>query len=141
MAKQATITNVDDGDDVVASWGDAVKLDIENLFIDKTVQSVAYNVSKTFDLDDGAIQLMEMSGSPTLAITNQLLNRPFALILKENGTGGFTPTWFDTILWAYGLEPSPDTSANAYNAYMFIPVAEAGGNWTYIGFILGEGFS
>jgi hypothetical protein len=136
MAKQATVTNVDDGDDVVASWGDLVKADIEALFSDKTIYEQAYGATTTFDLDNGSVQLVELAGNPTLAISNALSGRPFYLIVKQDGTGNRTVTWFSTIYWSYNLIPTLSTGANKYDVFMFIPVSLSPAK--YLGFIVGQ---
>lgn len=134
MAKIATITNVDNGDDVDASWGDLVKADIEALFDDKTLYSETYGATTTFDLDNGAMQIVTLTGSPVLAVSNELTGRPFYLFLKQDGTGNRSVTWFSTIYWAYNLVPTLSTGANKYDGFMFIPL----GSGKYLGFIMGQ---
>jgi hypothetical protein len=136
MAKIATVTNVDDGDDLVGAWGDLVKTDIEALFADKTIYTQAYAATTTFDLNNGAVQMVTLAGNPVLAISNALVGRPFYLIVKQGGAGNGTVTWFSTIYWSYGLTPTLSTGANKYDVFMFIPVDDDPA--TYLGFIVGQ---
>lgn len=134
-----TTTTVTGGADILDDWGNAVKADLDGIIADKTVTTATYASSKTFDLDDGAIQQVTLTGGITAAVTNQVLSRPFVLIFKQDGTGGRQITLFSNILWAYGMTPTSTPAANQYSAFMFIPVAES--PWQYLGFILGEYFA
>ncbi len=136
MAKDATVTDVTNGDDIVDTWGDAVRTDILNLFADKTVYDQAYAPSTTFDLNNGAIQKCELAGDITIAVSNQKLGRPFVLIVKHDGTSR-TINWFSTINWAYSYTPTP-SAANKYDVLLFIPIAYSDPNWTYLGFVVGQ---
>lgn len=137
MAKNSTVTNVDDGDDLIGSWGDAVKASIEACFSDKKVYEETYASSKTIDLDNGSIQSIELEGDITVALTNQELGRPFVLILKHDGTSR-TINLFSTIKWAYNYTPI-SSQPNKYDVFMFIPIAyTAPSTWTYLGFVLSQ---
>jgi hypothetical protein len=63
MTKDSTITNVDPGDDIEASWGDLVKASVEALFEDKTIYAQAYAASTEIDLDNGALQEVDLAGN------------------------------------------------------------------------------
>lgn len=137
--KTTTTTTVTAGNDITVTWGNAVKADLDSVISEKTVTATAYASSKTFDLDDGAIQQVTLTGGITAAVTNQVLNRPFVLIFKQDATGGRQITLFSNILWAYGMTPTSAPAADQYSAFMFIPVADS--PWQYLGFILGEYFA
>jgi hypothetical protein len=136
MALNSTVTNVDDGDDLVASWGDTVKSTVESLFLDKKVYTETYASSKTIDLDNGSIQSINLTGDITITLSNQELGRPFVLIFKHDSTSR-TINLFSTIKWAYGYTPV-SSQPNKYDVFMFIPITYADPNWTYLGFVIGQ---
>jgi hypothetical protein len=136
MAKNSTVTNVDPGDDAVASWADLVKASTEAPFADKKVYTASYASSKTIDLDNGSCQLIELEGDITIGLTNQELGRAFVLIFKHDGTSR-TINLFSTIKWAYGFVPT-SSAATKYDIYMFIPIAYSDPNWTYLGFVVSQ---
>jgi hypothetical protein len=41
-------------------------------------------------------------------------------MITQNGTGGYTPTWANTIKWAGGSAPTPTTVANANDIWQFM---------------------
>lgn len=138
MAKQRTVTNPSAGDDIDATWGQAAYTDIGSLFLDKEIVAAADAAPVVFDLDDGAFQEVTLGGNRVLTIADPKLGKPFAISLKQDATGNRTVTWFSTIIWAYDFTPTLKTGAGERDIFMFIPIAESGGNWTYLGFILGQ---
>jgi hypothetical protein len=139
MAKNSTVTNVDPGDDAVASWADLVKASAEAPFADKKVYTETYASSKTIDLDNGSIQNIDLTGDITVGLTNQELGRAFVLIFKHDGTSR-TINLFSTIKWAYGYTPI-SSQPNKYDVFMFIPIAYTdtpSPAWTYLGFVVSQ---
>jgi hypothetical protein len=92
-----------------------------------------YGATTTFDIDtNGALQKVVLTGSPTLAVTVSN-DRPFVLLLTQDGTGSHTVTFFTTIAWAGGVAPTLTTTANKTDAFGFIRTSA--GN--YLGYIVG----
>lgn len=136
MAKDSTITNVDNGDDLEGSWGDTVKASVEALFDDKTVYDQAYSATTEIDLNNGAFQKIDLAGNVAIDVVNQKLFRPFAILVKYDADGR-TIDFFDTISWAYNYVPV--SSANGkYDLFVFIPITFSTPNWTYIGLVAGQ---
>lgn len=136
MAKNSTVTNVDDGDDAVAAWPDAVKETVEALFADKKVYAQAYASSTTFNINNGSIQSCDLDGDITISLSNQEVGRAIVLILKHDESSR-TINWFSTIRWAYNYTPIP-SAANKYDVFLIIPISYAAPNWTYLGFVIGQ---
>ena len=121
MAKDSTVTNVDPGDDIDASWGDAVKASIEAAFDDKTQYDESDAATVTFDLDNGAFQSVILEGDRTLAVSNEITGRPFVVRIGQDATGGRVPTWWSGIKWPGGSAPPLSTGANEVDIFCFIP--------------------
>lgn len=136
MAKNTTITTVANGNDITDTWGNLVKTSSEASFLDKKVYPQAYAGTTTFDLDNGSIQLCNLAGDVTVAVSNQELGRPFSLIFLHDGTSRAF-TWFTTIKWA-GNEIPVSSLATKYDSFLFIPISYSAPNWTYLGFIIGQ---
>lgn len=135
MAKNSTVTNVDNGDDLDATWGDQVKASIEAAFADKKMHTVTYASPLDFDLDDGSLQYVELAGSPNITISNEETGRGFTLVFKQDATGGRAPNWFSGIKWAFGVTPAFSSDPNTYDVFTFIPL----GGGAYLGFAGGLG--
>lgn len=136
MAKNSTVTTVANGNDITDTWGNLVKTSAEAPFLDKKVHVQAYSSTTTFDLDNGSLQLVSLTGDVIVALSNQELYRPFFLIFKHDGTSRAI-TFFSTIKWSLNDVPTP-SAANKYDSYMFIPISYSAPNWTYLGFIAGQ---
>lgn len=92
-----------------------------------------YGATTTFDINtNGALQKVVLTGSPTLALTVSN-NRPFVLLLEQDGVGSHTVTFFTTIAWAGGTPPTLTTTAGKTDAFGFIRTSS--GN--YLGYVVG----
>lgn len=138
MATTRTVTNVSAGDDGTATWAQAVYTDIGNLVTlanqleaDKTVYEESDAATVTFNLNNSKIQRVTLAGNRTLALSNETDNRSFIIILKQDGTGSRTVTWWSGIVWPNGVEPTLTTGATKYDVFGFIKIGS-----TYIGSII-----
>jgi hypothetical protein len=68
--------------------------------------------SKTIDWNNGVQQLCTLTASCTFTLTNPVAGRAYRLILIENGTGGWTPTFPSTVKWENNVAPTWVTTAN-----------------------------
>ena len=134
LAKQSTVSNVDPGNDLVASWGDEVKLSIEEVFTDKTRYSESDGATVTFNLNNGSLQAVTLEGNRTLALDNVAVGRAFIVSLKQDGSGGRTVNWWSTIKWPDNVVPTLTTTINKTDTFGFI--CTSSGN--YLGFIVGQ---
>jgi hypothetical protein len=95
------------------------------------VQSISKaGVDDWFDLTDGAtinIDLslpyrkfrVTMAGNRTLALQNIVAGKTFLLRIKQDATGGRTPTWWSNLSWAGGAAPTPTGTANKADEFGF----------------------
>ncbi len=89
----------------------------------------------TFDLATSNTHRVTLTASRTLALANAGSGgKKFFIELIEDGTGGWTPTWWSGITWKTigGGAPTVNTDPAAVNVYMFICT----GSGTYLGWDL-----
>lgn len=91
----------------------------------------------TFDLDDGNIQEVTLGGNRVLALSNGADGQKFSLILRQDGSGNRTVTWFSNIKWQDGNEPTLATGASEIDVFTFIRVSST----EYLGFTAGQRMS
>lgn len=87
----------------------------------------------TFDLNESNLHEVTLGGNRTLAISNETTGQRFILKLKQDGTGSRTVTWFSTIKWPGGLEPTLTETGGKYDYFSFVVT----GTDTYDGFVIG----
>jgi hypothetical protein len=87
----------------------------------------------TFDLNESNLHEVTLGGNRTLAISNETVGQRFIIKLIQDGTGSRTVTWFSTIKWPGGFEPSLTETVNKADYFSFIVT----GTDTYDGFVLG----
>ena len=87
----------------------------------------------TFDLSTSVFQTVVLGGNRTLAVTGDVVGRPFTIILKQDATGSRTVTWWSGIRWAGGSAPSLTAMAAKEDTLVFIKR----GNGDYMGFVSG----
>ena len=88
----------------------------------------------TFDLDLSNKHRVTIADNRTLALSNPDGAQVFTLRIQQDATGSRTVTWFATIKWAGGSEPTLTTTANKADTFVFIRT----GTDTYDGFIVGQ---
>ena len=88
----------------------------------------------TFDGDTGNIFTVTLGGNRTLALSNIDAGQSFIIRLVQDGTGSRTVTWFSTIKWADGVEPTLTTTGDKTDVFGFL--CTSAGN--YDGYIVGQ---
>jgi hypothetical protein len=76
----------------------------------------------TVDLNGGNWFKYTLSGTPTFTFANAPASgtaMTVTLLVLQNGTGGYTPAWGNTIYWAGGLVPPASTGANKLDMWTF----------------------
>ncbi len=73
------------------------------------------------------------AGNSTLAASNDNVGQTFMLMLKQDGTGGRTVSWFSGILWPGGTVPTLTTAINKTDVFSFVKL----GAGSYLGFTVG----
>jgi hypothetical protein len=87
----------------------------------------------TFDLDEGNTHQVTLTANRILAISNEDAGQYFAIEIIQGGSGSYTVTWFDTIKWVGGTEPTLTTTVGKKDTFMF----RVTGSDTYDGYIVG----
>lgn len=87
-----------------------------------SVPSMADAGTVTFDIGRSSLWTVTLGGNRTLAITGDADGDQFTLIVKQDGTGGWTPSFsFSTITYFDSVTPS--TGANKTTYYSFIRIS------------------
>lgn len=87
----------------------------------------------TFDMDASSIHFVTIAGNRTFAVSNTDAGQIFIVIVRQDGTGSRTVTWFSGILWAGGSAPTLTTTASKYDTFGFVTVSAG----VYLGFVIG----
>jgi hypothetical protein len=78
----------------------------------------------TLDLANGTVQILTLTGSPTITMPTAVAGKSFIMYLKT-GSGSFTVTW-STVKWASGTAPTITSTASRMDIYSFF---SDGTNW------------
>jgi hypothetical protein len=119
MGLVRTVTDVAAGDDGTATWADQVYNDIGSIINYRIVYTQAYAATTTFDMNNSGIQIVELTGDVTVAVSNVIDGQTFVLIFKQGGSGGYVPTWFANILWPSGSAPTLTTTVGKHDTFAF----------------------
>jgi len=119
-----------------ASDVDAVfaSINISSLEYDSFRQSVdAANVSGTAGLDLSSSNLFErtLTGNTTFEFNNAASNpagNSFTLVVQQDGTGGHSITWPNSVEWDSGSAPSLSNNANDKHLLSFV-TPDGGSTW------------
>jgi hypothetical protein len=97
----------------------------------ETVQSHgAAGATETIDLANGNSHAVTLDANCTFTFTGATNGTEcsFLLELTEDSTGGWTPTWPGSVIWAGGSAPTHTTTANTTTLYVFRS-RDGGTNW------------
>ena len=86
----------------------------------QTVTADTDGATITFDLTAGPVHTVTLGGNRTLAVSNTATGKSFIIILRQDGTGSRTVTWFSTIVWVNATVPTLTTTANRWDIFAFI---------------------
>lgn len=78
----------------------------------------------TLALTDGTVQVLTLTGSPTITMPTAVAGKSFIIYLKT-GAGSYTVTW-STVQWAGGTAPTITSTASKMDIYSFF---SDGTNW------------
>lgn len=74
----------------------------------------------TFDMAASNIHNVTLGANRTLAVSNVSTGQAFVIILKQDGTGSRTVTWWSNIKWVSATAPTLTTTANRWDIFSFI---------------------
>lgn len=126
----------------VTAGTNATSTQFNNLRKDLFTGAKAYGTESdgatvTFDMSDsdkGDVRTVTLAGNRTLALSNVAVGQRFTIVLKQDGTGSRTVTWWSGISWPYNVVPTLTTTASKYDVFGFVCIASN----TYLGFVIGQ---
>lgn len=86
----------------------------------------------TFNRNNGMVQDVEITDDRTLAVANMSRGERLLIKIIQDGSGNHTVTWWETIRWAGGSEPTLTTAGGKAD---YIAIICTGVD-TYDGFVL-----
>jgi hypothetical protein len=104
----------------------------------KGVQSYSPSAAGTATLDCSLSNIHKITmpaGNITIALSNISIGQIIKIDITQDATGSRIVTWFTTIRWAGGLEPTLTTTANKRDSIGI----ECTGSGTYDGYVIGQG--
>jgi len=78
----------------------------------------------TLSLTNGTVQIITLTGSPTITMPTAVSGKSFIVMLKT-GSGSYAVTW-STVKWPGGTAPTVTTTASRQDIYSFF---SDGTNW------------
>ncbi len=90
----------------------------------------------TFDMEVTDKHMVTLGGNRTLAVSNVHVGQVFMIILKQDGTGSRTVTWFSGVSWPGGSTPTLTTTSNKKDVFNFLCISAG----SYLGFTTGLNF-
>lgn len=88
----------------------------------------------TIALTNGTVQILTLTGSPTITMPTAVAGKSFIIMLKT-GAGSFTVTW-STVKWPAGTAPTITSTASRQDVFSFF---SDGTNW--YGSTLGQNYT
>ena len=141
QARVDTVLTVGMYNDLITSVSNVIATngDVTAEILDPKVTKQNYVTSSdgatvTFDLDTSNLFTVTLGGNRTLALSNADVGQAFMVRLTQDGTGSRTVTWFSTINWVNGVEPTLTTTGDKTDVFGFL-VTSAG---NYDGYIVGQ---
>jgi len=97
------------------------------------IQRYGYASTITFDCNLSSWHTVQLTGNPTLALTNVQVGQQFTICLSQDAFGSHTVTWFSTIYWT---PPTLTTTASETDIFTFKCFAPN----AFVGFTAGQAF-
>jgi hypothetical protein len=105
----------------------------QNLIGNGTITVDTYAATVTFSMATSNRHELTLTGNAILAISNVNAGQVFTLRLIQDGVGGRTVTWFNTISWPGGSPPTLTATPNKADVFVF----ECRGAGIFDGFTVG----
>lgn len=83
----------------------------------ETAYTANTSTAITLSLANGTVQVLTLTGSPTITMPAVGAGKSFIIMLKT-GTGGYTVTW-STVSWPSGTAPTVTSTASKTDIYSF----------------------
>ena len=126
-------SDVTSGNNARASEYVNLRKDVRNAIKDEQVGADGATI--TFNLTNGAIHSVTLGGNRTLAVSNPTAGQSFMVILKQDGTGSRTVTWWSGIKWIEATVPTLTTTLSRADIFAFFYDGTS-----YYGTVVGQNF-
>ena len=100
----------------------------------ETVYSANSSTAITLDLANGTVQVITLTGSPTITMPTATAGKSFVILMKT-GAGSFAVTW-STVKWPSDTAPTITTAASKMDKFVF---TADGTNW--YGSVAGQAYA
>ena len=90
----------------------------------ETAYTANTSTAITVSLSNGTVQVLTLTGSPTITMPSAVAGKSFIIYLKT-GSGSYTVTW-STVKWSGGTAPTVTATASKMDIYSFF---SDGTNW------------
>lgn len=90
----------------------------------ETAYTANTSTAITLALTNGTVQILTLTGSPTITMPSAVAGKSFIIYLKT-GAGSYTVTW-STVKWSGGTAPTVTATASKMDIYSFF---SDGTNW------------
>lgn len=109
-------------------------------YIESVTTVAASGTTETLDVGTSSIFDVTLSDNCEFTFSGATASKAasFTLLLKQDGSGGHTTTWPNSVEWAGGTAPSLTTTANAKDILVF---STLDGGTTWYGGLFGAAFS
>lgn len=110
----------------------SAKLKVAGQYGSTTVAAGNSGASKTLDWDDGNTQLLTMTASCTLTLSNPKDGFRYLIVLLQGGSGSYTMTWPSAVKWSAGTAPTLSTAVGKADIVTLVWVAGIGASGNYL---------
>lgn len=110
---------------------------------DKTMGSGSDGATVTLDMSAHRLWEVTIAGNRTIAFDNVDGKKPFAVFIRQDGSGNRTPTWPAGVDWGENGTPDYTLTADKADGFLFVPKEDwvESSNEVYYGSVIGYGFS
>lgn len=132
---QNSAITIDDSDNVAMPDSELIRPKIKD-YSEVTATNATAGATPDIDLEDGNVHDVTLTASATFTFSNPLAasGASFTLLLRQDGTGGWTTTFPASVDWAGGTPPTLTTAAGSLDVLTFITID---GGTTWLGFLAG----
>ncbi|HVM58714.1 MAG TPA: LamG domain-containing protein, partial [Candidatus Paceibacterota bacterium] len=106
----------DQGNVGIGNSSPQARLDVSGAFYSR----LASTTSSTIDWNDANVQATTLTSNKTFTFTNGEAGGEYKLIINQDGTGGRTISWPNSVIWENATTPSVTSSANATDMASFV---------------------
>jgi len=107
------VPKADSGGKIDSAW-------LRNSLSRDYLRVTTFATTLDIDLENGSKQLVTLTNNVTLTLSNLRADgNILTLALKQGGSGSYTVTWFDDIIWPGGAPVQPSTAVGSITYYDF----------------------